>query len=65
MADKKPSKGLTPGSKTPKSGQYPVIGPRGGKTGREVTSVEGRPLPPAQRKGETYGKPDVTKHKPK
>lgn len=54
---------LKPGDRTPKSGQYPVIGPRGGKTGREVTSAEGRPLPPTQRPGESYGKPDVTKHK--
>ncbi len=61
MADKN----LRPGAKTPKSGQYPVVDPRGGKTGREVTSVEGKPLPPTSRKGETYGKPDVTKHKGK
>ncbi len=46
----------------PVSGQYPVW-PPGGQTGREVTSVQGRPLPPTSRPGETYGKPDVTKHK--
>lgn len=57
------SKKLSPGALTPVSGQYPVIGPRGGKTGREVTSIEGRPLPPTSRRGESYGKPDVTKHK--
>ncbi len=54
---------LRPGDRTPASGQYPVVGPRGGKTGREVTSVEGRPLPPTSRPGESYGKPDKTKHK--
>lgn len=53
---------LRPGDRTPQSGQYAVIGPRGGDTGREITSVEGRPLPPTQRPGETYGKPDVTRH---
>lgn len=58
-----PKGNLRPGDRTPVSGQYPVVGPRGGKTGREVTSVEGRPLPPTQRSGETYGKPDATKHK--
>jgi hypothetical protein len=35
-----------PGQKTPFSGQYPIIGPRGGNTGDEVTSIKGRPLPP-------------------
>ncbi len=58
-----PKGNLKPGEKTPESGQYPVIGPRGGKTGTEVTSVEGRPLPPTPKPGQTYGKPDVTKHK--
>ncbi len=53
---------LKPGDTTPVSGQYPVIGPRGGDTGREVTSVQGKPLPPTSKPGESYGKPDVTKH---
>lgn len=53
---------LKPGQKTPVSGQYPFVGPRGGKTGSEVTSVEGRPLPPTPKPGQTYGKPDATKH---
>jgi len=56
-------KNLESGDRTPKSGQYPVIGPRGDKTGREVTSVEGRPLPPTQKPGEGHGKPDVIKRK--
>jgi hypothetical protein len=62
MANKPP---LKPGNTTPVSGQYPVIGPRGGKTGQEVTSVQGRPLPPTPKPGQSYGKPDVTKHKGK
>jgi hypothetical protein len=59
----KSNKPLGPGSKTPVSGQYKVLGPRGGDTGREVTSTKGNPLPPAQRQGETYKLADPTKHK--
>jgi hypothetical protein len=51
-----------PGDKTPVSGQYPIIGPRGGNTGHEVTSIEGRPLPPTPKSGQGYGKADKTKH---
>jgi hypothetical protein len=50
-----------PGDKTPFSGQYPIIGPRGGDTGEEVTSIKGRPLPPTPKPGYGYGKPDKTK----
>ena len=57
------AKPLKPGQTTPVSGQYPVIGPRGGKTGQEVTSVKGKPLPPTSKPGQSYGRPDVTKHK--
>jgi hypothetical protein len=56
------SKGLTPGSKTPSSGQYQQIGPRGGK-GKEITAVRGEPLPPAPSKGMTYKIVDRTKNK--
>ena len=52
-----------PGQPAPVSGQYPVVGPQGGKQGVEVTVVQGRPLPPTPRPGMGYGKPDVTKHK--
>lgn len=37
---------FVPGSLTPESGQYELVGPRGGRTGEEVTSVYGKPLPP-------------------
>jgi hypothetical protein len=56
------SKGLTPGSKAPSSGQYQQVGPRGGK-GKEVTTVKGEPLPPAPSKGMTYKIVDRTKNK--
>lgn len=54
---------LKPGTPTPKSGQYGVVGPRGGDKGREVTSVLGKPLPPTQKPGEGYKLVDPTKHK--
>ena len=59
MADPK----YRPGEKAPKSGQYPVVGPRGGDLDREVTVVEGEPFPPTQKPGQGYGNPDKTKHK--
>lgn len=38
--------GLKPGQKAPASGQYEIIGRRGGRTGKERTVVWGEPLPP-------------------
>ena len=54
---------IKPGQKTPKSGQYEVIGPKGGKTGTEVTSTEGNPMPPTPKPGQGYTLVDKTKHK--
>jgi hypothetical protein len=48
---------LRPGTPTPRSGQY-----RNSRTGREVTSTQGNPLPPAP-KGSTFTLVDPTKHK--
>lgn len=59
---KKPSSGLKPGTPTPTSGQYEVVGPRGGGTGHEVTSVQGKPLPPTNKPGQGYTLVDPTKH---
>ncbi len=46
------SKGMTPtykpGQKAPTSGQYGVVGPKGGKTGTEVTVAKGGMLPPTR-----------------
>jgi len=50
-----------PGQKAPVSGQYPIIGPKGGNTGDEITSIKGRPLPPTPKSGYGYGRPDKTK----
>lgn len=54
---------LKPGNQTPVSGQYGVVGPKGGKTGVEITSVAGKPLPPTQKPGQGYVLVDQTKHK--
>ena len=51
-----------PGEKAKTSGQYPIVGPKGGKTGKERTVTKGEPFPPTPEKGQGYGKPDVTKH---
>jgi hypothetical protein len=51
-----------PGQTTPTSGQYQVIGPKGGK-GSEITSTKGNPLPPTPVPHSTYKLVDPTKHK--
>lgn len=56
MASKGTS-GLRPGSATPRSGQY-----RNTRTGAEVTSTQGNPLPPGP-KGSRYTLVDPTKRK--
>ncbi len=43
-----------PGTPAPNSGQYEKVGPRGGRTGEEVTAVRGRPLPPTDKPGQGY-----------
>ena len=60
MSEKNP---LTPGSKAPASGQYGIVGPRGGDTGKERTVVKGEPLPPTPRAGQGYVINDRTKNK--
>lgn len=58
------SKGpLRPGQETPVSGQYAMVGPRGGQTGEERTSVQGKPLPPTMKPGQGYVLVDPTKHR--
>ena len=58
MSDKKTYK---PGMIVPISGQYEVIGPRGGRTGIEVTSVKNEPFPPTPNPGCKYVLADETK----
>jgi hypothetical protein len=45
---------LAPGTKAPTSGQYEIIGPRGGRTGEERTVIKGEPLPPTPASGQRY-----------
>lgn len=52
---------LRSGNIAPVSGQFPVVGPRGGFTGVERTAIKGKPLPPTPKAGQGYGKPDKTK----
>ncbi len=54
---------VKPGQSCPRSGQYAVVGPRGGIQSREVTSTSGRPMPPTQKPGQHYVLVDATKHK--
>jgi hypothetical protein len=54
---------VKPGEPAPLSGQYAVVGPRGGDTGKEVTAVKGKPMPPAPKPGVTYKPVDGTKNK--
>lgn len=53
---------LKPGSNTPRSGQYEIVGPRGGHTGEERTSTRGNPLPPTPKPGQGYVLVDPTKN---
>jgi len=51
-----------PGEKVPTSGQWEIVGPRGGRTGKERTLVKGEPFPPTPEPGEEYVLVDPTKH---
>lgn len=57
------SKPLKPGQTAPRSGQYEIVGPRGGGTGKERTVVRGEPLPPTPQSGQGYRLADPTKNK--
>lgn len=50
-----------PGQKAPTSGQYEMLGPRGGHSGIERTVVKNEPFPPTQQSGQTYVLADKTK----
>lgn len=52
-----------PGQTAPKSAQYEIIGPRGGRTGEERTVVKGEPLPPTPKPGQIYAPVDPTRNK--
>jgi hypothetical protein len=51
-----------PGQNAPLSGQYVIVGPRGGNTGEERTAVRGKTLPPTPKLGQSYVPVDPTKN---
>ncbi|GHG61534.1 hypothetical protein GCM10010919_06090 [Alishewanella longhuensis] len=53
---------LKPGQGAPRSGQYEIVGPRGGRTGEERTIVRGEPMPPTPTSGQGYILVDPTKN---
>lgn len=52
-----------PGEKAPRSGQYEIVGPRGGRTGKERTGVKGKTLPPPPKAGQRYLLVDPSKNR--
>jgi hypothetical protein len=57
-----PKSTYKPGEKAPASGQYEIIGSRGGKTGQERTVTKNEPLPPTPESGQQYIISDRTKN---
>jgi hypothetical protein len=53
---------LKPGTTAPRSGQYEIVGRRGGGTGKERTVVRNEPLPPTPKPGMGYQLVDPTKN---
>jgi len=51
-----------PGEKAKQSAQVEIVGPRGGHTGQERTTVKGKPLPPTPKPGQRYEVSDRTKN---
>ena len=51
-----------PGEQAPASGQYEIVGPQGGGTGKERTVVRGEPLPPTPKPGQGYKISDRTRN---
>lgn len=60
MAPSKPP--LKPGQPVGRSGQYEIVGPRGGRTGEERTMVRGEPAPPTPQSGQGFRLVDPSKN---
>ncbi len=56
------AKNIRPGQSAERSGQYEIIGPRGGRTGEERTIPRGHTAPPTPKPGQTYHLVDPTKN---
>lgn len=57
------AKTFKPGETAPRSGQYEIVGPRGGGTGKERTVVRGKTMPPTTESKQSYRLVDPTKNK--
>ena len=57
-----PTQRQKPGERAQRSGQYEIVGPRGGNTGEERTVTKGEPLPPTPKAGQRYVIADPTKN---
>lgn len=53
---------LRPGQIAPRSGQYEIVGPRGGRTSDERTVTRGEPMPPTPKPNMSFDLVDRTKH---
>jgi hypothetical protein len=56
-------KPLKPGQRARASGQYEVVGPRGGRTGQERTVTRSEPLPPTPKPRQGYRLVDRTRNR--
>jgi len=45
---------LKPGTRATVSGLYEMVGPKGGKTGKQRTGTKGKSLPPTEKAGQLY-----------
>ncbi|MBR6688596.1 MAG: hypothetical protein IKL68_01085 [Clostridia bacterium] len=55
-------KTFKPGEKSNRSGQFEIVGPRGGRTGEERTVVIREPFPPTPKSGQKYVLTDASKN---
>lgn len=53
---------LHPGHSAPRSGQYEIVGPRGGRTHQEVTMPREHTLPPTPKPEQGYELVDPSKN---
>lgn len=57
-----PTRTVKPGQTVTRSGQYEIVGPRGGRTGAERTMVRGEPAPPTPQSGQKFKLVDPSKN---
>lgn len=57
------AKTYKPGQTAPYSGQYGIVGPRGGKISKEITMPKGKTFPATDKPGQKYYLEDPTNNK--